>query len=118
MIGYPAGEMIFPVGLVQRQGTYELLGEDRVAGRAALIVDFTPQPTGPIVDRFYIDALTGVLLRHQVLDTTAGGERVGSDIVVTRIVYDPEFAPDLFRLEIPESLCFQEGPEWSVIGDP
>jgi len=110
--------MIFPVGLAQRQGTYELVGEDRVAGRAALIVDFTPQPTGPIVDRFYMDALTGVLLQHQVLDTTAGGERVESDIVVTRIVYDPEFAPDLFRLEIPESLCFQEGPEWSVIGDP
>jgi hypothetical protein len=117
MIGYPAGEMIFPDGLAQRQGTCELVGEDRVTGRAALIIGSTPQPTGPIVDRFHIDVLDGVLLRHQVLDTTGGSKRVESDVAVTRVVYDPEFAPGLFRLEIPEGLCFQKGPEWSVIGD-
>ena len=111
MMVYPAGEMIFPTGLAQRQGTYELIGEDTVAGRAALIVDFTPQPTGLIADRFHIDALTGVLLRHQVLGKTGGGERVESDLVVTRIVYDPEFASDLFTVGLPDSLHFQGPPE-------
>lgn len=111
MIGYPAGEMIFPTGLAQRQGTYELIGEDNVAGRAALIVDWTPQPTGLIADRFRIDALTGVLLRHQVLGKTGGGERVQSDLVVTHILYDPEFANDLFTVTQPESLHFQAPPE-------
>ena len=111
MFGYPAAEMIFPTGLAQRQGTYELIGEDNVVGRAALIVDWTPQPTGLIADRFRIDALTGVLLRHQVLGKTGGGERVESDLVVTRIVYDPEFASDLFTVGLPEDLRFQEPAE-------
>jgi hypothetical protein len=111
MIGYPAGSMIFPTGLAQRQGTYELIGEDTLTGRAALIVDFTPEPTGLISDRFRIDALTGVLLRHQVLGKTGGGERVESDLTVSIIVYEPEIPPGLFSLEIPENLHFQESPE-------
>ncbi len=118
MIGYPAGSMIFPAGLAQRQGTYELIGEDTVVGRAALIIDFTPEPTGLISDRFRIDALTGILLRHQVLGKTGGGERVESDLTVSRIVFDPDIADNLFRLEIPENVHFQEGPEWTVTTGP
>jgi hypothetical protein len=111
MIGYPAGEMVFPAGLAQRQGTYELIGQDSVAGRAALIVDWTPQPTGLIADRFRIDALTGLILRHQVLGKMGGGERVESDHVVTRIVFDPELPADLFAVALPDGLHFQEPPE-------
>ncbi len=111
MIGYPAGEMVFPAGLAQRQGTYELIGQDSVAGRAALIVDWTPQPTGLVADRFRIDALTGLLLRHQVLGKTGGGERVESDHVVTRIVFDPDFPADLFTVALPEALHFMEPPD-------
>jgi hypothetical protein len=111
MIGFPAGQMLFPAGLAQRQGTYELIGEDTVAGRAALIVDFTPQPTGLISDRFRIDALTGLILRHQVLGKTGGGERVESEISVGPIVYDPEIPDGLFTPAVPESPWWQEAPE-------
>lgn len=111
MIGFPAGQMMFPAGLAQRQGTYELVGEDTVAGRGALIVDFTPGPTGLISDRFRIDALTGLILRHQVLGKTGGGERVESDISVGPIVYDPEIPAGLFTLEVPENPRWQEAPE-------
>jgi len=106
MIRYPGGEMVFPTGLAQRQGTFELIGEDAVAGRDALIVDWAPQPTGLIADRFRIDALTGVLLRHQVLGKTGGGERVESDLAVTHIVFDPEFPSGLFSVGLPETLHF------------
>jgi hypothetical protein len=111
MIGYPAGEMVFPAGLAQRQGTYELIGQDSVAGRAALIVDWTPQPTGLVADRFRIDALTGLILRHQVLGKMGGGERVESDHVMTRIVIDPAFPADLFTVTLPDGLHFMEPPD-------
>lgn len=111
MIGYPAGPMIFPVGLAQRQGTYELIGEDTVAGRAALILDFTPRPAGLIFERLSLDALTGLLLRQQVLTKTADGEQMLSDLYVFPIKYDPAFPAGLFTLEVPESVRFQEAPE-------
>ncbi|HET7010989.1 MAG TPA: hypothetical protein VFI11_09460, partial [Anaerolineales bacterium] len=114
---FAIGRLIFPAGLSQRRGTYEVIGEATVAGRGAVIVDFTPQATGLIVDRFHIDALTGVLLRHQVLDLSGGDERVVSDVSLAPIIYDAEFDPGLFRLAIPDNVHFQEGPEWNAIGD-
>jgi hypothetical protein len=109
MIGFPAGDLIFPTGLAQRQGVYEVVDFDVLAGRRVLILDWTA-PTGVIADRFRIDALTGVLLRQQNLGKTGGGETVQTDIIVTRIVYDPEIPAEVFRVQVPETLQYLDPP--------
>lgn len=123
MLPYPAGEIIFPVGLAQRQGIYKLVGEEIESDRsiliveftpqqAALIVEFTPPPTAQIIERYYIDSLTGLILRHKVIDKTGGSEHLKSEIWVSPLVYDPVYDPDFFRLEIPEHPQFQEAPDY------
>jgi hypothetical protein len=110
LFGYPAADLIFPTTLAQRQGTYEIVGEDTVAGRPALIVDWTPDPTGLIADRFRIDVETGIILRQQNLGKTGGGEVVQTDIHVTRIIYNPTIPEGAFALIVPEIPLFLPSP--------
>ncbi len=109
LIGYPVGEVLFPAIFGQRQGTFHVVGSDTVAGRPAVIVDWTA-PTGFIADRFRVDAATGLLLRQQNLGKTGAGEVVQSDIVVTRIVYDLEIPDDVFRLDQADEPHYLEPP--------
>jgi hypothetical protein len=108
-IGAPLIELVFPSGLAQRLGDYRVAGVDTVAGRAALIVDWTA-PTGLIADRFRVDALTGLLLRDQVLGKTGGGEVVQSDRSVLDIRYDPVFPEGLFDLQAVDAPRFLAPP--------
>jgi hypothetical protein len=110
LFGYPAAELIFPTALAQRQGTYEIIGEDSVAGREALIIDWTPDPTGLIADRFRIDVETGMVLRQQNLGKTGAGEVVQTDILVTRIIYNPTIPEGAFALSVPEIPLFLPAP--------
>jgi hypothetical protein len=104
-------EMIFPAVIAQREGTYEMVGEDSVARRNALVVEFRAQPDDLIFDRYWIDVMTGMVLEHHVIDMTSGSVWVISELSVFPIVYDPVYAPDLFKLEMPEVVNFQEAPQ-------
>jgi hypothetical protein len=105
MLGTPLSDALFPTGLAQRTGVYEVIGMDAVAGRPALIVDWTA-PTGLVADRFRIDVQTGVLLRWLVLGKTGGGEHVENEYLITQIVYNVDFPSDTFSLRVPEPLQF------------
>jgi hypothetical protein len=104
-------EMIFPAGIAQREGSFKLVGEDTVARRAALMVEFRTQADDLIFDRYWIDALTGMVLEHDVIDSTGGSVWVVSEISVFPLVFDPQYPADFFKLEIPEEVKFQEAPE-------
>lgn len=108
-IGAPAIELAFPAALAQRIGDYRVAGLDTVAGRAALIVDWTA-PTGLIANRFRVDALTGLLLRDQALGKTGGGEVVQSDHTVLAVRYDPALPEGFFDLAAFDAPRFLDPP--------
>ncbi len=114
----PAGDMIFPTGLAQLPGTYAPAGEARNINKSRphVVVDFSPEGMGEIIDRFNVDAFTGILLDWIVLSKLADGTQDElASYQAWPVVVDPEFAPDIFKLEVPSRLHFQEGPEWNVV---
>jgi len=104
-------EMIFPMEIARREGSYTLVSEDTVARRAALVVEFRAQPDDLIFDRYWIDVQTGMVLEHHVIDMTGESLWVVSEISVFPLVINPQYPADFFKLEIPEEVKFQEAPE-------
>ncbi|MCJ7708624.1 MAG: hypothetical protein MUO38_13540, partial [Anaerolineales bacterium] len=105
MLGTPLSDAIFPTGLAQRVGIYQVIEMEAVADRPALVVDWTA-PTGLVADRFRIDVQTGVILRWLSLGKSGGGEHVQNEYLITQIAYDVDFPPGTFSLQIPDPLQF------------
>jgi hypothetical protein len=105
MLGTALSDAIFPTGLAQRVGTYQVIEMGAVADRPALVVDWTA-PTGLVADRFRIDVQTGVILRWLSLGKSGGGEHVQNEYLITQIAYDVDFPPGTFSLQIPDPLQF------------
>jgi hypothetical protein len=56
--------MIFPSGFGQRSGTFTPVRMEFVAGRETLVVEWRREADA-LVDRFWIDTQTNILLRWQ-----------------------------------------------------
>jgi outer membrane lipoprotein-sorting protein len=63
-LGTPVSDLIFPAGLAQRGGQYKQTGQEMVAERQAYVVEWSREP-GKLIDRFWVDAQTGIILRQQ-----------------------------------------------------
>jgi len=90
----PVSDLLFPVGLAQRGGEYRISGQETVASRLAYVVEWGRSP-GELIDRFWIDGETGVVLRQQNYGKQTSVSPL-SDIQATYIVYNKEFAPAMF----------------------
>ncbi len=64
MLGSPVSDLVFPAGLAQRGGEYHQTGVEMVAGRESYVVEWRREPA-VLVDRFWVDRQTGVILRQQ-----------------------------------------------------
>ena len=64
LLGTPASDLIFPAGLAQRGGQYKQTGQEAVAERQAYVVEWSREP-GKLIDRLWVDAQTGIILRQQ-----------------------------------------------------
>ena len=91
----PLSELLFPSGLAQRQGSFQVVGEGSLAGRQAVVVEWS-MPDGQRIDRFWVDARTGVILRQQNYGKGGGGALTG-EIVLNAIQYDLDFPPETFE---------------------
>lgn len=99
-LGLPVvGDLLFPVGLAQRSGTYRVSGQDTIAGRAAQIIDWS-YVTGQVNDRLWIDRQTGVALR-QVNFGKSAADRPLSEVRFTYIEYELAIPPETFALDQP-----------------
>ncbi len=63
-LGSPVSDLIFPAGLAQRGGEYQQTGQELVADRQAYVVEWSREP-GVLIDRLWVDAQTGIILRQQ-----------------------------------------------------
>lgn len=99
-LGLPlVGDLLFPVGVAQRSGTYQVSGQDTVAGRTAQIIDWS-YVTGQVNDRLWIDRETGVVLR-QVNFGKSAADRPLSEVRFTHIEYNLAIPPETFALDQP-----------------
>jgi len=93
-LGTPISDLIFPVGLAQRGGEYRITGQEMIASRQTYVVEWGRE-AGVIIDRFWIDGETGVVLRQQNYGKQESVSPL-SDTQATYIVYNKEFAPAMF----------------------
>jgi hypothetical protein len=94
-------KMIFPHrSIALRPGTFEASHREEVAGRLCLVVDYT-NVEGMVSDRFWIDTITGVILRWAHYGPLYGGRGVTDEVVFNAIAYDVEFTDGLFDPALP-----------------
>jgi hypothetical protein len=84
-VGYGLGELLFSTSLAQRPGTYTVIGSETIAGRPAILLDWSYTP-GAVADRFWVDVETGVILRQQNFGK-GGLQGLNSDIFIRTIQY-------------------------------
>lgn len=95
-IGTPLSQLAFTSDFAQNEGTFKSLGIERIAGREALVVEWTYKENELPSWRMWLDVETAVTLKVQTFDKT-GGETVRSEVVVDEIRYEDVFADTLFR---------------------
>lgn len=61
----PSAEYLYPVGLAQRGGHFELLGTEEIAGRATLYVEWTHSTPNTLRQLLWIDEETGIVLKSK-----------------------------------------------------
>lgn len=109
IIPSPAIDYVYPVGLAQRPGEYNLVGEESIAERKAWVIDFQNQnELGEVtmMARYWIDQQTGVILQANVFSTDP--ESFGDLIEITTftsIEFDQpleldSFTPSVIGLEM------------------
>jgi hypothetical protein len=108
-LGTPASDLVFPAGLAQRGGEYNITGLELVAGRQTQVVEWGRQP-GVLIDRFWVDRQTGVILRQQ----NYGKDDATSpeiDIQATYVEFDGEIAEESFEIsQVPTPQPTPEAP--------
>jgi len=95
-LGTPVSDLIFPAGLAQRGGEYRQTGQESVAGRQAYVVEWSRE-AGKIIDRFWVDQQTGVILRQQNYGKQNSVSPV-NDFQATYIEIDSDLPADTFSL--------------------
>jgi hypothetical protein len=96
-LGTSLSAALFPTGLAQRGGSYDPISVEVIAGRTAVVVDWQLSDQGGRIDRFWIDANTGIILRWQNFGK-GGGEMVTVEYVINTITYNVSFPDELFQV--------------------
>lgn len=93
-------QLIFPTSFAVRGVEFRPIKSEITAGRQAIVVDWTNN-LGHLIDRFWIDTSTGVILRWQhfpVEYADASGQVISSEIIITSIAFDVKLSASLFDL--------------------
>jgi hypothetical protein len=109
-MGNVLGDYIFSTALAQRTGEYRLVGSETYAGRETLVVEYFRYLDGPVIDRIWLDAATGVILRYINFGKPAGGP-INVEITTTAVQIDEMLPEAAFNLgsSLPDS--FADGPQ-------
>lgn len=98
-LGSPIAALFFPAGLAQRDGEYKVTSKDTLAGRSAIVVEWSYIP-GQLVDRLWVDEQTGVILRKQSFGKQASNTPE-MEMIITRIVFDTDIPAETFAIDQP-----------------
>ncbi len=95
-MGTPLSQLAFTSDFAQSNGTFTPVATESVAGRQALIVDWTFAQNQLPSWRMWLDTKSGVILKMQTYEKE-GGSTVRSESVVNQISFDDVFADALFE---------------------
>ncbi|MFN8412714.1 MAG: hypothetical protein U0Z26_10035 [Anaerolineales bacterium] len=96
-IGTPLSEIMFSSSFAQNKGTFKALTLETVAGREALVVEWTfIENTSPSF-KVWLDTSTSVILKIQEFGKE-GGQSLQSERVVNQIAYNESFDASLFTV--------------------
>ena len=95
-MGSPISLLAFPSDFAQSEGTFRPLAMETVAGREALVAEWTYSTNDLPSWRVWLDTETAVILKMQTFGKEGSGV-VQSETVVNQIRYDDVFANFLFR---------------------
>lgn len=103
-------KLLFPhqSDFVHPQGSFDIIEETGFAGRRVVVVDWAPNSARRTA-RLWLDAYTGVILRQQNLSQVEP-QVVVSEYVITTIVYDASFSPEVYELSSLVKTRFLDGP--------
>jgi hypothetical protein len=108
-IGEPLAEMAFSSDYAQNDGTYKPVAIEIVAGRQALVMDWTYIQNSLPSWRLWLDVHTAVIMKEQTFDKS-GGSTVLSEYIVSTVQYDPPNLPDaLFSVAPSSPPAFSDG---------
>jgi hypothetical protein len=95
----PIADYIFPVGLAQRSGSYEVWGRDSIINRDVWVVDYSRSQEGPgiIRQRFWIDTVTGIILKA-VSYADLDAKQIIEETIVTSLTLNPSLTEKVFEL--------------------
>ncbi len=112
----PLVDNLYPIGLAARPGEYRPIGTAVIANRPAYMLEWIPEFASQRLNRFWIDAQTGVILRLEAY-TKPDGRYLTQEIEITSILYDVEIPESLFTLDyaLPSSFAqaFNDLPGFS-----
>lgn len=97
-MGSPFGDLIFSSGLGQREGTFQVVAMEKIAGHPCLVVDWF-WPNGARPSRYWIDVQRGIILREQDFGKQ-GGETIQNEYLVNQVMYDEALNSSLFTLQM------------------
>ena len=92
-IGERLAELAFASNYAQNDGIYKPAAIEMVAGRQALVMDWTYIQNSLPSWRLWLDVQTAVILKMQTFEKS-GGNTVLSEYIVNAIQYDPPNIPD------------------------
>jgi len=106
-IGTPLSELIFSADRAQSQGTFKPVAIEFIAGRQALVVEWTYRENQHPSSRAWLDVETAVILKLQEFGKGGGGD-LQSVRVVNQVVYDAPINDNLFGLQFSEMPAFSD----------
>ena len=95
-LGTPVSDLIFPAGLAQRGGEYRQTGQELLADRQVYVVEWSREP-GKLIDRFWVDVQTGIILRQQNYGKENNASPL-SDYQATYVEINTTLPADTFNL--------------------
>ena len=106
-------DLVFPLENIRRleMGEFRSLGKDVVAGREALIVEWT-NPEGQVEYRFWIESQLGILLRIQQFGSDSGF--IMNESQVTRLEVNFEIPSRYFDPRLPWQASFRQDQHGEV----
>ncbi len=98
-MGTPLSELAFTSDFAQSAGTFTPVTMESLAGRQALVVDWTFAQNQLPSWRMWLDTDTAVILKMQNYDKQ-GGSIIRSEAIVNQISFDNGFADSLFGIPV------------------
>jgi len=95
----PIADYLFPVGLAQRSGLYEILGQDSILNRDVWVVDYSwSQGGGGIIrQRFWIDTATGIILKA-ISYADIEAKQIIEETIMTSLTLNTSLTDKVFEL--------------------